>query len=94
MPQMQFPFFPEGVTHITELLAFARQDGQVTYFNGDMPLFVHEASDLASFRMITAQFVVNGCATQAQIARAFGKNPESAVLVPSRPARTAVCCRD
>lgn len=72
MPQMQFPFFPEGVTHITALLAFARRDGQVTYFNGDMPLFVHEQSDLASFRMISAQFVVNGCATQAQIARAFG----------------------
>jgi transposase-like protein len=37
-----------------------------------MPLFIHDESDLASFRMITAQFVVNGCATQAQIARAFG----------------------
>ena len=72
MPQMQFPFFPEGVTPITALLAFARRDEQVTYFNGDMPLFIHEESDLASFRMITAQFVVNGCATQAQIARAFG----------------------
>ena len=69
---MQFPLFPEGVTHITVQLAFARRDGQVTYFNGDMPLFIHEQSDLASFRMISAQFVLNGCATQAQIARAFG----------------------
>ena len=72
MPQMQFPFFPEGGTHITVLHAFARRDGQVTCFNGDMPLFVHEETDLASFRMTTAQFLVNGCATQAQIARAFG----------------------
>ena len=72
MPQIQFPFFPEGVTHITSLLAFARRDGQVTYFNGSMPVFFHAQTDLASFRMITAQFVVSGHATQAQIARAFG----------------------
>lgn len=72
MPQMQFPFFPEGVTHITSMLAFARRDGKVTYFNGNMPVFIHDETDLASFRMITAQFVTSGHATQAQIARAFG----------------------
>jgi hypothetical protein len=33
---MQFPFFAEGVTHITPLLAFSKQDGRITYFNGDM----------------------------------------------------------
>ena len=37
-----------------------------------MPVFFHDEADLASFRMITAQFVVSGHATQAQIARAFG----------------------
>ena len=72
MPQLQFPFFPEGVTHITPLLAFSKQDGRVTYFNGSMPVFVHDAEDLASFRMITAQFCVNGNAKQAEICRAFG----------------------
>lgn len=72
MPQMQFPFFPEGVTHITPLLAFSRQDGRVTYFNGDMPVFVHDAEDIDSFRMITAQFCVNGNARQVDIIRAFG----------------------
>ena len=72
MPQIQCPFFPEGVTHITALLAFARRDGRVTYFNGNMPVFFHDETDLASFRMITAQFVVSGHATQAEIARAFG----------------------
>ncbi len=72
MPQLQFPFFPEGVTHITPLLAFSKQDGRVTYFNGSMPVFVHEEEDLASFRMITAQFCVNGNAKQAEICRAFG----------------------
>jgi len=72
MPQMQLPFFPEGVSHITPLLAFCAVEGRVTYFNGSMPVFVHEQADVASFRMITAQFCVTGNAKQAEIARAFG----------------------
>lgn len=72
MPQMQLPFFPEGVTHITPLLAFREEGGRVVYFNGSMPVFVHDEADLASFRMITAQFCVNGNAKQAEIAQAFG----------------------
>jgi hypothetical protein len=31
MPQLQLPIFPDGVTHITNQLAFMRQNGQVTY---------------------------------------------------------------
>jgi len=41
MPQMHLPFFPEGVEHITSALAFEKKDGQVTYFNGHMPVFIH-----------------------------------------------------
>ena len=70
MPQLQFPFFPEGVTHITPLLAFCKQDGRVTCFNGSMPVFVHDEADTDSFRMITAQFCVNGNARQADMVRA------------------------
>jgi hypothetical protein len=69
---MQLPIFPEGVTHITPVLAFSKQDGRVTYFNGSMPVFVHDEEDRASFQMITAQFCVNGNAKQADIVRAFG----------------------
>ena len=72
MPQIQLPFFPEGVTSITPLLAFSKEDGRVTYFNGNMPVFVHDEEDVASFRMITAQFCVNGNTKQADISRAFG----------------------
>ena len=72
MPQIQFPFFPEGVTDITQMLGFAKKDGQVTYFAGGMPIFTHDEKDLASFRMITAQFCENGNAKQADISRAFG----------------------
>jgi transposase-like protein len=72
MPQMHLPLFPDGVEHITSELAFERKDGQVTYFNGHMPLFIHAEEDIATFRMITAQFCINGNAKQADISRAFG----------------------
>lgn len=72
MPQIQFPFFPDGVTPITPLLAFSRQEGRGTYFNGNMPVFVHDEQDIDAFRMIAAQFCVNGNTQQAEIARAFG----------------------
>lgn len=72
MPQIQLPVFPEGVTLITSELAFCKRDGQVTYFNGLMPVFTHAADDVATFRMITSQFVVNGNTTQTEISRAFG----------------------
>jgi transposase len=72
MPQVQLPIFSEGVTPVTADLAFERRDGRVTYFNGTMPVFTHDEDDLATFRMITSQFVVNGNASQAEISRAFG----------------------
>ena len=66
------PIFPEGVTHITREVAFQRREGKVYYFNGHLPVFVHEEGDLATFRMFSSQLVINGNATQAEIARAFG----------------------
>ncbi|MGH8609484.1 MAG: helix-turn-helix domain-containing protein [Gammaproteobacteria bacterium] len=72
MPQRHLPFFPCGVTHITPELAFQKEHGQVIYFNGHMPVFIHDEKDVATFRMITGQFCVNGNAKQAAIVRAFG----------------------
>jgi len=72
MPQGQLPIFPEGVTHITNQLAFMKEEGQVTYFNGTMPVFSHAESDIATFRMITSQFCVTGHVKQSDIIRAFG----------------------
>jgi transposase len=72
MPQLQLPMFPDGVTEITNELAFAKRDGRVTYFYGHLPVFGHDEDDIETFRMITSQFVVNGNATQAQIRDAFG----------------------
>jgi transposase len=72
MPQMQLPIFPEGVTHINHLIAFEKRDETVTYFNGHMPVFSHAEDDMPTFRMITAQFCVQGTARQVEIQRAFG----------------------
>jgi transposase len=72
MPQLQLPMFPNGVTEITNELAFEKRDGCITYFNGHMPVFTHEEKDVATFRMITSQFCVSGYARQRDIIRAFG----------------------
>ena len=72
MPQLPLPMFPMGVTHITALLAFIKEAGNITYFNGSLPVLSHTEEDTQSFRMITAPFCVNGHTQQAEIARAFG----------------------
>ncbi len=72
MPQLQLPFFPDGSTQIHAHLAVEKKDGNVHYFNGLMPVFVHAENDLATFRMITSQFCVNGNAKLVEISRAFG----------------------
>jgi hypothetical protein len=72
MPQMILPIFPKGTTHITTELTFEKRDGRVTYFHGLLPVFTHDAEDIKSFRMITAQFCINGSAKLVEIERAFG----------------------
>jgi hypothetical protein len=72
MPQVQLPVFPAGTTHITPELAFEKRDGQVVYFNGHLPVYLHPAEDLGAFRLYTSQLIVNGTASQRQIVEAFG----------------------
>jgi hypothetical protein len=71
MPQVQLPLFPAGCTPINEALALECRDRQVTYLNGHLPVFTHAQDDLAAFRLLTSQLIVNGSATQGQIIRAF-----------------------
>lgn len=72
MPQGLLPIFPDGISYINHALGFKKEDGRVVYFNYSMPIFLHDENDIASFRMITAQFCVNGNVKQADIIRAFG----------------------
>ena len=72
MPQGILPVFPLGTTVINEFLSFDRIDENVTYYFGLMPVFTHHKDDIQTFRMILAQFYVNGNATQAELIRATG----------------------
>lgn len=72
MPQLQLPVFPQGATNITREIGFIKRDGKITYFNGHLPVFVHDEDDLQTFRMITSQFVVTGLCRQVDIIRVFG----------------------
>ena len=72
MSQVQLPVFPDGVTHITSEIAFERREGKVCYFNGHLPVFIHDCEDLVAFRLFSSQLVINGNASQSEISRAFG----------------------
>ncbi len=72
MPQVQLPIFPAGSSLINDELGFERRDQQVVYYNGHLPVFTHEVEDLAAFRFFTTQLIINGTASQSQIAKAFG----------------------
>lgn len=72
MPQAQLPIFPAGTTLITSEVGFECRNGQVVYFSGHLPILTHEEDDIAAFRFITSQLIVNGTVTQAQIVKAFG----------------------
>jgi len=75
MPQLLMPFFTEKVKLITPLIGYSKKDGQVIYFNGQMPLFMHHEKDEESFRMFMAQLYVVGNVSQSAVNKAFGMNP-------------------
>jgi len=77
MPQLQLPMFPNGVTQITDLLAFKKEGGKIVYLNGHMPIFAHNEKDLQSFRMITSYFYDSGFVKQSDLIRTFGVTPIS-----------------
>jgi transposase len=72
MPQLQLPIFFDGVNPITNDLGYEKKDQTITYFCGSVPMFSHAEDDLDSFRAITSQLYINGNASQARIAQAFG----------------------
>lgn len=70
--QRQLPLFSNDMILITNKIGVKQEDETIFYFNGCMPIFSHHKNDNDSFRMITAQFYVNGNATQREIINAFG----------------------
>ena len=72
MAQVQLPIFPAGSVEINAVMACRTEKEQVIYYNGFLPVFMHPKNDLASFRLFTAQLILQGIATQGQVAKAFG----------------------
>ena len=72
MPQRQLPIFPAGVTEINSSIAVQKEEGQVWYIHGHLPVFHHEEADLGSFRMFTSQMIVNGTVKPQEIVRLLG----------------------
>jgi len=72
MPQIHFPFFPDGVTHIGPNLAFGRKEGKIRYFNGATIIDSHDENDHDAFKSKIGEFCALGVITQAEASRAFG----------------------
>jgi hypothetical protein len=62
LPQVQLPLFPVGTTHLNDALAFECHDGQVTYFNGHLPVVTHAQNDLAACNDVHVLRVLPGSA--------------------------------
>lgn len=72
MPQRQLPIFPAGVIEINSSIAVQKEEGQVWYIHGHLPVFHHEEEDVGSFRMFTSQMIINGTVQPKEIVKAFG----------------------
>ena len=72
MPQRQLPIFPAGVTEINRNVAVQKEEGQVWYIHGHLPVFHHDEEDVRSFRMFTSQMIINGTVKPKEIVKTFG----------------------
>jgi len=77
MPQIHFPFFPDGLDHIGPNLAFGRKEGKIRYYNGATIIVSHDENDYDAFKSTIGGFCALGVITQAEAARAFGITPTS-----------------
>jgi hypothetical protein len=56
---------------ITAEIGYECREGVVTYFYGHLPLFQHQATDRASFRILTSQMILKGAVREAGVVRTF-----------------------
>lgn len=70
--QLLLPLFPVEATLINNLVGVQKKENTVYYFNGSMPIFMHNQSDIDSFRYISSQLIVNGVCKQKEIVNCFG----------------------
>lgn len=77
MPQILFPFFPDGLTHINPNVAFKRANGQVSYYHGMSRVGRHAVDDHDAFKAKLGELCSVGLITQAEATRAFGVTSSS-----------------
>ena len=70
--QILLPLFPAEATLINNLVAVQKREGTVYYFNGSMPMYMHNERDIDGFRYITSQLIANGVCKQKDIVNCFG----------------------
>ena len=70
--QILLPLFPVEATLINHLVAVQKREETMYYFNGSMPIFMHNENDIDSFRYITSQLIANGACKQIDIVNCFG----------------------
>ncbi len=70
--QILLPLFPVEGTLINRLVAVQKKEETVYYFNGSMPIFMHNENDIDGFRFITSQLIANGVCKQKDIVNCFG----------------------
>ena len=79
MTQLIIPCIPEGSKEISESLSVFREDDRWTYFIGINPIFFHEATDHASFRLFTSQLIESKACRIRDIVRTFGVSKSSVI---------------
>ncbi len=72
MPQLLLPITPAGSNSLGSLLSICNTNGEWTYHLGRAVIGRHTEDDLASFRLMTSQFVAEGLCTQGDVVHAFG----------------------
>ncbi len=72
MPQVLLAITPAGSSSLGSLLSVCNTNGEWTYHLGIAVIGRHTEDDLASFRLMTGQFVAEGLCTQGDVVRAFG----------------------
>ncbi len=73
------PLIADGATRVSDFISVTRENGQWVYFCGAQPVFHHAESDVASFRMFTAQLICQDVCRQVDIIRAFGVSKNSVI---------------
>ena len=71
LPQFELPVFPASRCASTTELAIEPRESVVVYCNCPWPVGSHPTPDRAVSRRFVSQFIANGAASPAQLARAF-----------------------